>query len=185
MLDGITNQLALLAERQVDLVLVVLALDVRHVDGDEDVRVLLLEPDQRQDQRGEVGRRLGLSLLSSTTTTREIDRAGRLGGDEGVGGDAVVVVAVAAAEVGELGLGGVPDLEGVDVVGADEVLEVGGQGAAVVLEGVGGAAADALGDVKDDGGEAGLVDVDFLVVGDLADAAGLGLVGLGDCGIGG
>lgn len=36
-LDRVADQLALLPEREVDLLLVVLALDVRHVDGDEDV----------------------------------------------------------------------------------------------------------------------------------------------------
>lgn len=39
---------------------------------------------------------------------------------------------------------------------------------------VGGDVADALGDVEDDAGEAGGVEVDFLVVGDLADGAGEG-----------
>ncbi len=70
----------------------------------------------------------------------------------------------------ELGLGGVPDLDAVGVV-TDEVLEVDGQGAAVALESVA-RGVDALGDVEDDGGEAVLVEVDFLVVGDLADRAG-------------
>jgi hypothetical protein len=73
--------------------------------------------------------------------------------------------------VGELCLGRVPDLDGVGVV-ADQVLEVNCQGAAVALEARAGGV-DALGDVEDDRGEAVLVDVDFLVVGDLADGAGV------------
>ena len=40
---------------------------------------------------------------------------------------------------------------------------------------VGGDVADALGDVEDDAGEAGGVEIDFLVVGDLADGAGEGV----------
>lgn len=45
------------------------------------------------------------------------------------------------------------------------------QGAAIALE-AGPRGVDALRDVQDDGGEAVFVDVDFLVVGDLADRAG-------------
>jgi hypothetical protein len=72
--------------------------------------------------------------------------------------------------VGELCLGRVPDLDGVGVF-ADQVLEVDRQGAAVALE-AGAGGVDSLGDVEDDRGEAVLVDVDFLVVRDLADGAG-------------
>ena len=81
-----------------------------------------------------------------------------------------------ALEVRKGGFGCVPDFDRVGVV-ADELLEVRGEGAAVRLEvacrrGGGGPRADALSDIKDDAGEAVLVDVDFLVVGDLADFAG-------------
>ena len=80
-----------------------------------------------------------------------------------------------ALEVGKGGLGRVPDLDRVGVV-ADKFLEVCGQGAPVGLEAVGCGRGgrrgpDALGDVKDDAGEAVLVDVDFLVVGDFAEFA--------------
>jgi hypothetical protein len=71
--------------------------------------------------------------------------------------------------MGELGLGRVPDFDGVGIV-ADQVFQVDRQGAAVALEAVAGGV-DALGDVEDDGGEAVLVEVDFLVVGDFADRA--------------
>ena len=76
-------------------------------------------------------------------------------------------------EVGELGLGCIPDLDGVGVV-ADEVFQVDCQGAAVALE-AGAGGVDALRDVEDDRGEAVFVDVNFLVVGDLADGAGAGV----------
>jgi hypothetical protein len=59
--DGVLNQLSLLADLQVDVLLVVLALDVRHVDGDQDVRVLGLQPHQVQHDGCEVRRqRLGV-----------------------------------------------------------------------------------------------------------------------------
>lgn len=62
-----------------------------------------------------------------------------------------------------------PDFQEVGV-GIDDVLEVDGQRCAV--GGVGAARwADALGDVEDDAGEAVFVEVDFLVVGHLADGA--------------
>jgi hypothetical protein len=74
-------------------------------------------------------------------------------------------------EMGELGFGCVPHLDRVGVI-ADELLQVRGKRAPVGLE----AAArgtDALSDVEDDAGEAVLVDVDFLVVGDLAKLAAM------------
>lgn len=91
-------------------------------------------------------------------------------------------------EVRKRGLGRVPDFDRVGVV-ADEFFEVRSERAAVGLEvgvgrggggGGGGLGADALGDVEDDAGEAVLVDVDFLVVGDLADFAG-GKGGVNSC----
>lgn len=72
-------------------------------------------------------------------------------------------------EVGELGLGRVPDFHSVGVL-ADQVFEVDCQGAAVLLESAAGGV-DALRDVEDDGGEAVGVEVHFLVVGDFADHA--------------
>lgn len=69
----------------------------------------------------------------------------------------------------KLGLGGVPHFNVVDVF-SDDILEVDGERAAVLLDPTGGWA-DALGNVEDDGGEAVLVDIDFLVVGDLAQLA--------------
>lgn len=154
MLDRIPNELSLLPHLQIDLVLVVRALNVRHVDGDQDVGLFALEPQEGQDQGGKVGRGRGAAPL----------RVG-LGGlrrDEGVGGDL-------GAQQRELGVGRVPDLDTFDV-GADNLLEVHRQRLAVDL---GGAArpADALRDLDDDGREAVLVDEDFLVVGDLADLA--------------
>lgn len=56
-LDGVANQLALLAQLEVDVLLVVLALDVWDVDGDKDVCLLLLQAQQCHDDSGEVGRR--------------------------------------------------------------------------------------------------------------------------------
>ena len=72
-------------------------------------------------------------------------------------------------EVAKFRLGRVPDFDRVCVV-ADEVLQVDCQSAAVTLE-AGPRGVDALGDVEDDRGEAVLVDVDFLAVGNLADLA--------------
>jgi hypothetical protein len=71
--------------------------------------------------------------------------------------------------MGELRLGCIPRLDSVGVV-ADELLQVCGQRAPVRLEASAGGA-DALGDVEDDAGEAVLVDVHFLVVGDFAELA--------------
>ena len=68
----------------------------------------------------------------------------------------------------------VPDLCAVDLV-ADNVLEVYGEGLAIDLGSAAGPA-DALGNIKDDACEAFLVDVDLLVVGDLADCAGVAAV---------
>lgn len=79
-LDGVADELALAAELQVDLVLVVLALDVGHVDGDEDVRLLLLESQERQDDGGKVGRRGGVAGLVDV---------GGLCRDEGVRGSSL------------------------------------------------------------------------------------------------
>ena len=73
-------------------------------------------------------------------------------------------------KLGELRVGSVPDFNGVDI-GIDDVFKVCCESGAVD----GWAAscdADALGDVEDDACEAVFVEVDFLVVGDLADCAG-------------
>ena len=72
-LDGVADELALLPELQVHFVLVVLSLDVRHVDRDEDVRLLLLQAQKRHDEGGEV--RAGGPVLGS----------GGLGRDESIG----------------------------------------------------------------------------------------------------
>lgn len=148
---------------------------MRHVDGDQDIGLLLLEADERQDQGREIGRRGGGGGGG----------VGGLRGDEGVGGDRFAVPGSQlllvrgkvdleeredALEMRELCLGRVPDLDGLGVL-ADQILEVDRQGAAVALEPLA-VGFDPLGDVEDDGGEAVLVEVDFLVVGDLADRAG-------------
>ncbi len=72
---------------------------------------------------------------------------------------------MSSLRVGELGVSRVPDFEEVDVL-ADHVLKVGGQRPAVYF-GAAACGAVALADLKDDAREAVLVDVDFLVVGDL------------------
>lgn len=53
--DGVADELSLLAELEVDVLLVVLALDVGHVDGDEDVGRVALEAQKGEDDGGEVG----------------------------------------------------------------------------------------------------------------------------------
>lgn len=58
-LDCVANQPALLAEFQVDVVLIVLALDVGHVDGNQDISGLLLQAKKGQDDGGEIRRLLG------------------------------------------------------------------------------------------------------------------------------
>lgn len=42
-LNSISNKLALLAQLQINLLGVVLSSDVRHIDGDQNIRVLLFE----------------------------------------------------------------------------------------------------------------------------------------------
>lgn len=54
--DGVSDELALLSQGEVDLFFVVLTRDVRYVDGDEDVSALALEPDERHDNGSEIGR---------------------------------------------------------------------------------------------------------------------------------
>ena len=81
-LDSISDQLALFSQCQVHLLLVVFALDVRHVDGDQDVRLLLLQSQKREDNGREVGRRGALSGLD----------LGSLRSNQGVGGDVLSVV---------------------------------------------------------------------------------------------
>lgn len=78
-LDGVANEPALLAQLEVDVVLVVLTLDVRHVDGDEDVRRLLLQPQQRQDD--------GREVWCVTGGFGGVVWLGCLRRDEGVGGN--------------------------------------------------------------------------------------------------
>ena len=103
-LDRIPNQLSLLAQRQVHLLLIVLALDVRHVDGDEDVALLLLEPYQREDQRREVGRRRPPRLVGAR---------GGLRRDERVGGYALAIRRrPRSAFFGQVGGGGSEGLRG-------------------------------------------------------------------------
>lgn len=74
-LDRITNQLALLAQFQVHVLLVVLALDVRDVDGNEYIGIFLFEPHERQDDGRKVGR--GASGFGFVDV-------GRLGRNEGI-----------------------------------------------------------------------------------------------------
>jgi hypothetical protein len=159
------------------------------IDGDEHVGLLILEADQGQDDGGEVGRRasrrLGVVIFRRRLAwgLRRDERVGRrslavVGGEWVVSlkswvtlGNQVTDGRRDLREVGELGLGGVPDLDGVDVL-ADQVFEVGCQGTAVALKGVLPGGFHALHNVEDDGGEAIFVDVDFLVVRDLANRAG-------------
>lgn len=63
-LHGVTNELALLSELEIDIILVVLALDVRHIDGDKDVGVEFLETEEGHDQGREVWCRAALLGLS-------------------------------------------------------------------------------------------------------------------------
>ena len=79
-LDSVANQLTLLAQLEVDVLLIVLALDVRDVDSDEDVRLLLLEAQQRHDDGGEVGGR-GRVTGRLRRHTRRLRRDERVGGD--------------------------------------------------------------------------------------------------------
>jgi len=82
-LDGIPDQLSLLPERQVDFVLIILSLDVRHVDGDEDVRRLLFEPHKCQEERCEVRRRGPFGAMALLRGLRR---------DQSVGGNFLAVV---------------------------------------------------------------------------------------------
>lgn len=68
----------MLAKLKVDISLVVFALDVGDVDGDEDIRLLLLEAEEGHDDGGEVGGGRLLLLIARA------DARG-LGRDEGVG----------------------------------------------------------------------------------------------------
>lgn len=122
-----------------------------HVDGDEDVRLLALEAQQRQDEGGEVGRR-----------ARGLPRVGArgLGRDQRVG-------RYVRADARELGVGRVPDLDAFHV-GADDVLEVLRERPAVDL-GRAARGPDALRDLDDYAREAVLVDKDLLIVWDRTD----------------
>lgn len=42
-LDSVSNELTLLSQLQVDLIYIIFAFDVGNIDGDEDIRVVLLE----------------------------------------------------------------------------------------------------------------------------------------------
>lgn len=53
-LNSISNKLALLAQLQINLLSVVLSPDVRHVDGDQNIRVLLFEAQQSHGEGREV-----------------------------------------------------------------------------------------------------------------------------------
>lgn len=55
-LHRIPNQPPLLPQLQIDILLVVFPADMRHVDRDEDVGALFLEPDQVEHYGGEIGR---------------------------------------------------------------------------------------------------------------------------------
>lgn len=57
MFNGITNELSLLAKLKINLLLIVLALDVRHVDGDEYISLAALEAQKGHDNGSEVGGR--------------------------------------------------------------------------------------------------------------------------------
>jgi hypothetical protein len=58
MLHRILNQLPLFPQLQIDIVLRILALDMRHVNRDQDIRVLFLQPNQIQYYRCEIWRRV-------------------------------------------------------------------------------------------------------------------------------
>lgn len=53
-LNSVSDKLALLAQLQVNLLGVVLSSDVRHVDGDENICVLLFEAQQSHGEGREV-----------------------------------------------------------------------------------------------------------------------------------
>lgn len=158
-LDSIADELALTTELKVNVFFVVLSLDMGHVDGDEDVSLDLFEAQESHYDGGEVGGVGGVAGLL---------RLGGLGRDEGVGGCSVF-------EAGELGLGGIPDLDSVDVR-SNHVLEMRRHGASVNLR-ASARTADSFGDVKDDARKAILVDPDFLVIGNLSKLADVGKVG--------
>lgn len=171
-LDRIPDQLALLAQSQINLVLIILALDMRHVDRYQYIRRQLLYPQQRQDQSCEIG--------CPGPVARGL---GRLCRDQGVGwkilsASFLLVSFRARAEypsgidlryVCKLRLRRVPNLDCIDVV-AHQLLQVRREGPPVILQRTA-CWAHALCDVEDDAGEAVLVDVDFLVVWDLAELA--------------
>lgn len=54
-LHSILDQLALPPKLQVDIFLAILAFDMRYIDGDENIRALLLQAYQIQYNGGEVG----------------------------------------------------------------------------------------------------------------------------------
>ncbi len=78
-LNRILNQLSLLANLHIDLLRRILALDMRHINRDQDIRPIMLQPDQREHYRREI-RALGAGL-----------RRWRLCGDQRVGWDVLSV----------------------------------------------------------------------------------------------
>ena len=54
-IDSIANELSLFAQLEIDIFLVVFALDVGHVDGDEDICLVLFEAQEGHDNGSEVG----------------------------------------------------------------------------------------------------------------------------------
>lgn len=74
-LNGIANELSLTSELEIDIVLVVLALDVGHVDGDEDVGLKFFEAQEGKCDGCEVG---GGRLVAGLADVRCLRR------DEGI-----------------------------------------------------------------------------------------------------
>lgn len=170
-LNGIANELSLTSELEIDIVLVVLALDVGHVDGDEDVGLNFFEAQEGKCDGCEVG---GGRLVAGLADVRCLRR------DEGIrrcSSSAGIISQYHDAKNGinnllesaELSLGGIPDLDSVDVR-TDHILQMRRHSAAIDLR-ASSRLANTLGNVEDYTGEAFLVDPDLLIVGDLSQLA--------------
>lgn len=54
-IDSIADELSLFAQLEVDILLVIFTLDVRNVDGDEDISLVFFEAQEGHDDGSEVG----------------------------------------------------------------------------------------------------------------------------------